>query len=101
VFKSLFIFLSSVALLAAGASLQTGALRLGEVSELGFAEVQEDVESARSDLRAIWLSLEDAPQHLEALVKDARGEFAALKTDAALQARTISRRLATRINTGS
>jgi hypothetical protein len=99
--KSLFILISSVALLAAGAGLQSGALRLGEASQRGLAEVREDVESAKGDLRTIWTSLEDAPQHLEALLADARGEFAALKTDAALQARTIGRRISPRFNTGS
>jgi hypothetical protein len=99
--KSLFILLFLVALLSAGASLQTGNLRVGESSMTPRAELRADVASVKSDMREIWLRLEDAPLDFNALWQDVQEDYATIRNDAAMQAKTIARRISTLVNTAS
>ena len=65
------------------------------------AELSADVASAKSDLGEIWVRLEDAPLELHALSEDVQEDYATIRTDAAVQAKTIAWRISILVNTAS
>jgi hypothetical protein len=65
------------------------------------AELRADVASVKSDMREIWLLVKDAPLDLHALCEDVQEDYATIRTDAAMQAKTIARRISTLVNTAS
>lgn len=66
-----------------------------------LGELRADVVSVKSDMRDLWLRLEDVPLDCHALWEDVQEDYITIKQDAAIQAKTIARRMSTLVNTQS
>ena len=65
------------------------------------AELRANVASVKGDVEVILSRLEQAPLDLNALWQNVRENYATIRTDAAMQAKTIARRISTLVNTAS
>jgi len=97
VFKSLFLLLFLVALLAATVSLRNGGVRLGKINRAVEEESRADIAALRDDVRALRIQAKLAPFKLRVLWNDARRDVRVLEADAAAHARITARRIATLI----
>ena len=80
-----------VALLTAGASLQSGAL----LSESGDSrlEISASVKSFQSDAKAVYRRVQDAPLSFHAVWGDFLADWRELKADASAEAHDVARKL--------
>ena len=85
-----------VTLLTAGASLQSGALRLE--SDNSRSDMHADVTSLRSDAKEIYRRIQDTPASLHAVWSDFVADWKDLKADASAEAHDAARRIGSFVN---
>jgi hypothetical protein len=93
VFKSLFLLLFSVGLLAGAASLQSGGFRLGDIGFVARTELSTDFASMKDDVRDLRHEIKTAPRELKVLWADAIKDAAMIETNAEASAHHVAQRI--------
>jgi hypothetical protein len=96
--RSLFVLLFSVTLLAAAASLQSGAPRLAEFGPAFRAESRADVYALREDVQMIGAQLKSAPSAILDLWRDACADARVVGAQVSVESRLVARKIAMIVN---